>query len=794
MRLGHIQDRKLITEGWNDPAWTLFEQKQIHPWVARIEQYVFEANLSQDQIKNLFTGIEQGATAAGGNRTIAGKAVDVAKLPVEAVKWIDTQINKLGGLVQKAGPVKNADAKFEELKQKIGSKDSKVVNAVKAVSDWAKENPGKASIAVGILTAAAAVAGGPLGGAIAGFLARATKDLLQGQKLSTAVGKSIKTAAYGALAGAAIKGITDNIIDNIVIGSEAEADAMINGFEKANFTAAVDKAVADSGLGKGVLDGAQNLELSGNINAFYYNYDLTMTADQVATYKQLASAASNAKAFSPEYYKAAGELHGWLATTQQANADLTALARTIADIPRDALTGDQLDAVIAVLDNADEAMETIQSIGGAAGAAAQGAMQTVDDDAKDMHKAKPISPEQKAELEGGEAPKESKAYKGQKLSEGQIYLLFNRLEKVNTHMLESKLMFESVFDALAHYNRQTINEGPLDALKKGAKAVGGAIKGAAKQVTTKVTAEKLNSAWKKAGSPTDSEEIYNIIKSLGVNDDVIKSTYDSMQIPVAAKADQEQGKEKTDAPDADLEPGAEKADTAPANTTAGDSGDQVDQKQPAATDTSDDLGKAKQNAAMRKGRGLSPEEEKQVEKDFTATKELEKQGVEKGSEISFTTKKGQEMKGTIVGPSEDGDENKLSIKDAKNKTYNVPKTSLKDKTGNPITSTTTTTSTSTTGGTGGGDSSTSTDTTTTTTTTDKSGTDDAGTPTSGTDKPTDNVQKAANTPGAPADFKQAAQAQQGGAGNRPIDIKALANDIKQRGPKVVDNVKKMLAA
>ena len=361
-------------------------------------------------------------------------------------------------------------------------------------------------------------------------------------------------------------------------------------------------------------------------------------------------------------------------------------------------------------------------------------------------------------------------------------------------MLESKLMFESVFDALAHYNRQTINEGPLDALKKGAKAVGGAIKGAAKQVTTKVTAEKLNSAWKKAGSPTDSEEIYNIIKSLGVNDDVIKSTYDSMQIPVAAKADQEQGKEKTDAPDADLEPGAEKADTAPANTTAGDSGDQVDQKQPAATDTSDDLGKAKQNAAMRKGRGLSPEEEKQVEKDFTATKELEKQGVEKGSEISFTTKKGQEMKGTIVGPSEDGDENKLSIKDAKNKTYNVPKTSLKDKTGNPITSTTTTTSTSTTGGTGGGDSSTSTDTTTTTTTTDKSGTDDAGTPTSGTDKPTDNVQKAANTPGAPADFKQAAQAQQGGAGNRPIDIKALANDIKQRGPKVVDNVKKMLAA
>src|SRR5210317_1615793 len=204
------------------------EQKIIHPWVARVEQYVMEANLTADQINQLFTGIEQGATAAGGNRTAIGKGVDVAKLPVEAVKWIDSKINELGRLMQNAGPVKNADAKFEELKQKIGSKDSKVVNAIKAVSDWAKENPGKASVAVGILTAAAAVAGGPLGGAVAGFLARATKDLLQGQKLSTAAGKSLKTAAYGALAGAAINGLTDNMIDNIAVGSEAEADAMLD--------------------------------------------------------------------------------------------------------------------------------------------------------------------------------------------------------------------------------------------------------------------------------------------------------------------------------------------------------------------------------------------------------------------------------------------------------------------------------------------------------------------------------------------------------------------------------------
>src|SRR5210317_1668533 len=209
------------------------EQKIIHPWVARVEQYVMEANLTADQINQLFTGIEQGATAAGGNRTAIGKGVDVAKLPVEAVKWIDSKINELGRLMQNAGPVKNADAKFEELKQKIGSKDTKVVNAVKAVSDWAKENPGKASIAVGILTAAAAIAGGPLGGAVAGFLARATKDLLQGEKLSTAAGKSLKTAAYGALAGMAFNYISDTITDNIANATDADITAQWDSLDAA---------------------------------------------------------------------------------------------------------------------------------------------------------------------------------------------------------------------------------------------------------------------------------------------------------------------------------------------------------------------------------------------------------------------------------------------------------------------------------------------------------------------------------------------------------------------------------
>ena len=139
-------------------------------------------------------------------------------------------------------------------------------------------------------------------------------------------------------------------------------------------------------------------------------------------------------------------------------------------------------------------------------------------------------------------------------------------------------MFESVFDAVSHFHRQNLNEGPMDsikgaaskvggALKTGAKAVGGAISGAAKQVTTKVTAEKLMTAWKKADSPTDSAEVYDVIKGLGVADDVIKGTYDSMKIEVPGT---------TDAPDADKDADAADQSTDDPNaTTAGDAGDQA---------------------------------------------------------------------------------------------------------------------------------------------------------------------------------------------------------------------------
>tara|TARA_B100000212_G_scaffold163223_1_gene122836 strand:- start:4222 stop:6417 length:2196 start_codon:yes stop_codon:yes gene_type:complete len=539
---------QILTEGYKDLTETQRVylgrwEKELWPLLEEFKK-VSEASLTADEIQAIFQGAEQRSVAGGQNKTALGKvgsaAGAIAKLPVDIAKKVDAKINELGRMAQNAGPVKNMDQKFDELKKKIEAEnsDSKIVQGIKKVSDWAKENPGKASIAVGILTTVAAFAGGPMGGAAAGLILRSTKDLLQGEKLSTAVGKSVKTAAYGALAGLAIQGLTDNMIDNIATGSEAEADAMLDGFRKANFQDAVDSATAKAGFDAGVLDGAQNLKMSGNINGFFYNYDVTMTKEQLATYKELTNAYYAADTFSPEYYKAAGELHGWLSTTQDQNESLTALAKTIKNIPRDVLSSDQLEAATAVLDNADEAIEKIIDIGGPAAAAAQGAMQTVDDNAKEKIKAKPIDPKEKEQLElslkGGEDnPADDKvAVRGtESVSYADAY------EYLYEQYLAEAPAATATADAqgeLPLNNPNTLGakagrgiKGALGAvggaIKKGASAVGGAVKSTARELGQKITAKKLNSEWEKMGKPTDSGTIYNILSSFGMTDDDIKA-------------------------------------------------------------------------------------------------------------------------------------------------------------------------------------------------------------------------------------------------------------------------------
>lgn len=444
MRLTQINQRTLITEGWNDPRLTLLETKYIVPFVQDVERYIVEAQLKPNQINQLFTDVEQGATAAGGNRTLVGKGKDAAS-------FINKKIDELGAQLKKAGPVQNADAKFAELKAKIGATDSKVAKGIQAVSDWAKANPGKASIAVGILTAAAAMAAGPLGGAIAGFLARATKDLLQGADLSTAVGKAAKTGIIGALVGFGLEKIGDVLGNALAWGNDT--------FNPSYMTAEWDYIESSTG--------SFNDWASAKLVGYPKDIEPLKAMWDQATDALAADDYTKFDSVWEQIQLSVGELN--------------------------------TPEYLASLDGTDEAraswqagMRAFNTMVDGVAAGAQGAAQA-SDDKKESIQFKPIQ-------------------------------------------------IETIIEWCDETPAVVLTEGPLDAIggaiKRGAAAVGAKAKTIGKNITTKVTADKLASAWKKAGSPTDSDAIANILRQQGVSDTVLAPVYKTLgaKLPAAPVA------------------------------------------------------------------------------------------------------------------------------------------------------------------------------------------------------------------------------------------------------------------
>lgn len=71
---------------------------------------------------------------------------------------------------------------------------------------------------------------------------------------------------------------------------------------------------------------------------------------------------------------------------------------------------------------------------------------------------------------------------------------------------------------------QQLNEGVWDRVKGAAGAVANKAQTVGTNLTTKVTADKLMTAWKRAGSPTDSDAVAKIMKQAGVDDAIIASS------------------------------------------------------------------------------------------------------------------------------------------------------------------------------------------------------------------------------------------------------------------------------
>ena len=502
----HIKQSSLLLE--NACIGLTKKQKQIVEGIHTEFKPLIEASLTVDQIQGLFGNIEQTATAGGDNRTLVGKGKDT-------VAKVDDIINKAGKWVQDTTPVKGFDNKFEQLKTSVGKKFPELDKQLTSMGTWAKENPAKTATIIGVLTALASLAGGPVGGAIAGQVLRGTTELMKGEKLSTAVGKSAKTAAYGALAGAGLELLSDNIIGHIATAQIEELDAMEAAMKSENFLNAKADLFADLGVDIDALEGAGKLRMGGSLNGFFYNYDTVVPGDMMAQYKALEAAVGGAKTFSPEHYKAAGEFHNFMAQLVRSDdaKDLTAAWDALAEIPRDEVGFNQLSKLVATADSGDVILKNMSDAGGAIAAAAQGAMQTVDNNAKNAHKSKPITPEEKEQLESD--PKQE----SYSLSETDLRRLW-----VGVSMMSET---------------SRTNEGPKDALKfvgdkakQAAGAVASKVADVGKNLTTKVTASKLATAWEKAGKPTEDIAVHEFLVSQGIEASTVDNAFKSAKLKV----------------------------------------------------------------------------------------------------------------------------------------------------------------------------------------------------------------------------------------------------------------------
>jgi len=411
------------------------EQKRIVESIVNEFKPLIEYSLTPDQIQQIFGQAEKNAAASGNNRTALGKGVDVAKLPVEATQAVSKLIDKFGGWLENTTPVKNFDAQFEKLKDNINKKfpDSKVLDAISNMGAWAEKNPGKTAAIVGVLTAIASLAGGPVGGAVAGQVLRGTVGLMKGEKLSTAIGKGVKTAAFGFITGKAFELLGDYF-----------ADVRANIVDQENFS-------------RVTFDVSKTSQIGGGNNYIRWtdqlkDVNLKLLPDDADTVNMLVSKIGENSADSVQAFE-----------------KLSRLAKEFrSDEYKDFLKGlgqsaRENDSLFNWIVNGREVMQSV-SQGAVAGA--------------------------------------STAASGKKATAEES--LEQRLAAQRQQLAESQLSEISLSD---------IASGAKDLLGK---AVDSA-KQAGANLTNKVTSDKLLSAWKKAGSPTDSEEIAKMLQDAGID-------------------------------------------------------------------------------------------------------------------------------------------------------------------------------------------------------------------------------------------------------------------------------------
>jgi len=442
-------DEQGITEGHNNSRTIIAEALITERLWNTAGRKLMEAQLTADQITQIFQQIQQDATAAGGNRTLIGKGKDAADAVSSA--WTN-----LKDKIYNSKPMSNFasayDTAAEKLKQATGG-DAGAMKYVQKYRDFATKHPMLQSAIYAALIAASGISGVGLAGAAALGLFKLVDQALQGKDIRSAMWSGVKTGAQAFAAGQigqALKGQPAGGGGGEITGEYPDGTPKFAGDDY--YTASK----------HGDFSNVPDTPIDGS----------TRIISDVGPLKSMAS--------DPNLSPVAQKLAADLAAGKNVSGAGEYLRKAMAAAAqRSSIMGDMPDG------SANAGMRTFMSL--------QNLQRAIDD-----------------------AGLMSTLKESVTLSESQIFFVIGKI--VERH--------------------RKLDEGLMDTIKGAAgKAVGSVVnyaKTKGTNLTTKITADKLLQAWKKAGSPMDSATVAKVIQDAGVPAASVQQAYSTMKIPFDA--------------------------------------------------------------------------------------------------------------------------------------------------------------------------------------------------------------------------------------------------------------------
>lgn len=572
---------------------------------------IMEAELTADQIDQLFTAVEKGATDSGSNRTMLGKGKDAAEAVNQA--WEDLKTK-----VQTSGPIKDVDNAYDSAIAKIesglGGPDNAVNKVIQKYRAFAKEHPIAQGFIYSALIAAAGISGAGLGGAAVLGLLKMTDKLLQGDKFSSAVYKGAKTGAmaYGASkVGDMIKGGNQpaggDVSPDVQKGladDQAFQDRLLNKFPPdQGYTV----AAGQGGKSLQVLDAAGNKVWQGDIPLKTMDTqtfaDLTnngqmatpgisagsASGDAMAGVSSSSDAVANTDVASTAQQVAGGTVSNAMDKTQQAadtasNVDASTATDAVTNTPDASAVTDTAtnttspDTTTPDTTATDAAASATDS--GVKAVFTNGNNGTLTDAGGDTVQMTAYPPGGMQPRMPFGAEKVDFDYNGKKLT-AWVYGRKAYVPDFDATAMEGLALGAALTEAQINKlifiaSRLQLNEGPFDSIKQAAGSAVDWAKTKGHNLTTKITADKLKSAWKKAGSPTDSAQVTQALVGAGADESVITQALQSMGVDNTPNA-------ATDAGDGRIEPTMDAPASAP-DATAQDTNQEPTMADPTTQD------------------------------------------------------------------------------------------------------------------------------------------------------------------------------------------------------------------